>query len=63
MVKIQQLLDLVKASGGHVRQLMQMTAKSCLTASDRRHSKVTAEDVTYAVKEEQFNFERITLNE
>ncbi|MEN9869417.1 MAG: hypothetical protein RLZZ171_400 [Cyanobacteriota bacterium] len=59
----QQLLDLVKASGGHVRQLMQMTAKSCLTASGRRHTKVAAEDVTYAVKEEQFNFERITLNE
>ncbi|MFM2312497.1 MAG: hypothetical protein RLZZ04_1773 [Cyanobacteriota bacterium] len=56
----QQLLDLVKASGGHVRQLMQMTARSCLTASS---NKVTAEDVTYAIKEEQFNFERITLNE
>lgn len=56
----QQLLDLVKASGGHVRQLMQMTAKSCLTASG---NKITGEDVTYAIKEEQFNFERITLNE
>jgi energy-coupling factor transporter ATP-binding protein EcfA2 len=59
----QQLLDLVKASGGHVRQLMQMTAKSFLTAAGRGHSKVTAEDVTYAIKEEQFNFERINLNE
>ena len=59
----QQLLDLVKASGGHVRQLMQMTANSCLTAAGRSHSKVTTEDVTYAIKEEQFNFERITLNE
>jgi ABC-type phosphate transport system ATPase subunit len=59
----QQLLDLVKASGGHVRQLMQMTAKSFLTAAGRGHSKVTTEDVTYAIKEEQFNFERITLNE
>jgi ABC-type phosphate transport system ATPase subunit len=59
----QQLLDLVKASGGHVRQLMQMTAKSFLTAAGRGHNKVTTEDVTYAIKEEQFNFERITLNE
>lgn len=59
----QQLLDLVKASGGHVRQLMQMTARSCLTASGSGHNRVTEEDVTYAVKEEQFNFERITLNE
>ena len=56
----QQLLDLVKASGGHVRQLMQMTSRACLTATN---NKVTAEDVTYAIKEEQFNFERITLNE
>ena len=59
----QQLFDLVKASGGHVRQLMKMTAISCLTASGSGHSQVTAEDVTYAIKEEQFNFERITLNE
>ena len=59
----QQLLDLVKASGGHIRQLMQMTANSCLTAAGRGHSKVKAEDVTYAIKQEQFNFERITLNE
>ena len=59
----QQLLDLVKASGGHVRQLMQMTANSCLTAAGRGHSQVKAEDVTYAIKQEQFNFERITLNE
>lgn len=59
----QQLLELVKASGGHVRQLMQMAAKACLTAAGRRHSQVTAEDVTYAINEEQFNFERITLND
>lgn len=59
----QQLLDLVKASGGHVRQLMEITAESCLTAASRVHSKVTAEDVTYAIKQEQFKFERLTLNE
>ncbi|MEL6440335.1 MAG: P-loop NTPase fold protein [Cyanobacteria bacterium J06621_8] len=62
-VSRQQLLDLVKASGGHVRQLMQITAKAFLTAAGRGHDKVTAEDITYAVNEEQFNFERITLNE
>ena len=59
----QQLLDLVKASGGHVRQLMQMTANSCLTAASRGHSQVQADDITYAIKQEQFDFERITLNE
>lgn len=59
----QQVLDLTQASGGHVRQLMQMTAKACLTAATRNHPKVTAEDVSYAVKQEQFNFERILLTE
>ena len=59
----QQLLNLVKASGGHVRQLMQMNANSCLTAAGRGHSKVKADDISYAIKQEQFNFERITLNE
>ncbi|MGK7881045.1 MAG: hypothetical protein AB4060_13225 [Crocosphaera sp.] len=59
----EQLLDLVKASGGHVRQLMQMTANACLTAASSNHNKVMAEDVTYVVNQEQFNFERINLNE
>lgn len=59
----QQLLDLVKASGGHVRQLMQMTSRACLTAFGSEHGKLTAEDVTYAINEEQFNFERINLDE
>jgi len=58
-----QLLDLVKASGGHVRQLMQMTARACLTAFGSEHSQVMAEDVTYAINEEQFNFERINLDQ
>jgi histone H3/H4/energy-coupling factor transporter ATP-binding protein EcfA2 len=53
------LFELAKASGGHVRQLMQMTAKSCLTAATRKRDKVMAEDVAYAIKQEQFNFERI----
>ena len=54
----EQLLELAKASGGHVRQLMQMMRTACITASGRSHAKIRAEDVTYAVKQEQFNFER-----
>lgn len=54
----EQLLELAKASGGHVRQLMQMMRTACITASGRTHAKIMAEDVTYAVKQEQFNFER-----
>jgi len=50
---------LVQASGGHMRQLMQMTATACLTAATRGHAKVEREDVIYAVKQEQFNFERV----
>jgi hypothetical protein len=56
----QQLLDLAKASGGHVRQLMQVTRLACRTAITRKHSKILAEDVTYALKEQQFHFERST---
>ncbi|MBF2089449.1 MAG: ATP-binding protein [Synechococcales cyanobacterium K44_A2020_017] len=54
----QQVLDLVKASGGHVRQLMQMVRSACQTASTRKHAKVQPEDVDYAIKQQQFNFER-----
>ena len=54
----EQLLELAKASGGHVRQLMQMMRTACITASGRSHAKIMTEDVTYAVKQEQFNFER-----
>jgi energy-coupling factor transporter ATP-binding protein EcfA2 len=56
----QQLLDLAKASGGHVRQLMQVTRLACRTAITRKHGKVLAEDVTYALKQQQFDFERST---
>ena len=54
----QQLLDLAKASGGHVRQLMQTTRSACRTAVTRKHSKVLGEDVTYALNQQQFDFER-----
>jgi energy-coupling factor transporter ATP-binding protein EcfA2 len=56
----QQLLDLAKASGGHVRQLMQVTRLACRTALTRKHSKILAEDVTYALNEQQSGFERST---
>ncbi len=52
------LLDMAKASGGHVRQLMQMMRTACQTSRTNKHSKITAEDVTYAIKQQQFSFER-----
>ena len=52
------LLELAKASGGHVRQLMQMMRTACLTASTRGHENIQCEDAIYAIKQEQFNFER-----
>ncbi|CBN57111.1 MULTISPECIES: P-loop NTPase fold protein [Kamptonema] len=55
----EQLLELAKASGGHVRQLIQIMRTACITASGRGHAKIMADDVTYAIKQEQFNFERI----
>jgi energy-coupling factor transporter ATP-binding protein EcfA2 len=53
-----EVLALVEASGGHVRQLMQMVRSACQTASTRKHAKIQAEDVVYAVKQQQFSFER-----
>ena len=59
----QVLLDMAKASGGHVRQLMQMMRTACQTASTKRHSKILAEDVTYAINQQQFSFERFIPEE
>ncbi|MEH2072219.1 MAG: P-loop NTPase fold protein [Nostoc sp.] len=59
----QELLDLAKASGGHVRQLMQMIQTACLTASTRKHPKIIGEDIIYAVKQQQFSFERFIPEE
>jgi hypothetical protein len=56
----QQLLDLVKARGRHVRQLIQVTRSACRTAITRKHSKILAENVTYALKKQQFDFEKST---
>jgi energy-coupling factor transporter ATP-binding protein EcfA2 len=58
-VSPQLVLRLAQASGGHVRQLMQMTATACLTAAARRHGQVESEDVDYAIKQGMANFERI----
>jgi hypothetical protein len=52
------LSELAEASGGHVRQLMQIASQAFLTAATRGHSKVNDDDLTYAIKQEQFNFER-----
>ncbi|MGB3787268.1 MAG: ATP-binding protein [Phormidesmis sp.] len=59
----QEVLDLVRASGGHVRQLMQMMRNACRTASTRKHVKIQAEDVLYAIKQQQFGFERFVPDE
>jgi len=56
----QQLLDLVIGSGGHVGQLMQVSRSACRTAITRKHSKILAENVTYALKQQQFEFEKST---
>jgi energy-coupling factor transporter ATP-binding protein EcfA2 len=57
------LLDLIKASGGHVRQLMQMMRTAIISASSAGRTKIEAEDVTAATKQVQFDFERIIPDE
>lgn len=59
----QELKELAQASGGHVRQLMQMMRTTCRTAMTRKHDKIRAEDVLYAIRDEQFNFERLIPRE
>ncbi|PZO60344.1 MAG: hypothetical protein DCF15_02335 [Phormidesmis priestleyi] len=53
------ILELVAASGGHVRLLMQMTATACLIAATHKHAQVEEEDVKYAIRKERINFERL----
>ncbi|NEO58000.1 MAG: AAA family ATPase [Okeania sp. SIO3B5] len=55
----QDLLEIAKASGGHVRQLMRIMRTACMTAGSRGHSKINNDDVDYAIKQEQFSFERV----
>ncbi len=52
------LLDIIRASGGHVRDLMQMVRQACLTAIGRKHTQVQADDALYAINQVQFSFER-----
>ena len=59
----EQLRELAKMSGGHVRQLIQMMRRACLIANTRKHAKIMAEDIEYVVTQEQFNFERFTPDE
>jgi energy-coupling factor transporter ATP-binding protein EcfA2 len=59
----EQLLELAKASGGHVRQIMQMMRTACQTAATRKHNKIQADDVTYAINQQQFSFERFIPDE
>lgn len=53
------LLMLVQASGGHVRQLMTMARNAIMSADINEHDRVLAEDVTYAINQQQFSFERL----
>ncbi|HEY9705915.1 MAG TPA: hypothetical protein V6C58_26005 [Allocoleopsis sp.] len=55
----QDLLTLVKASGGHVRQLMQMMRTACIIASANGKQKIDSQDIIDAIKQEQFDFERV----
>jgi hypothetical protein len=36
---------------------------ACLTASTKKHPKILAEDVIYAIKQQQFSFERFIPND
>ncbi|WP_231939894.1 hypothetical protein [Dolichospermum compactum] len=40
-----------------------MMRATCLRASTKNHSKIEAEDVVYAVKQQQFSFERFIPEE
>ena len=55
----QELLDVIRASGGHIRHLIQMIREACITAISRGHQTIEADDITYAIKQLQFSFERV----
>ncbi len=52
------LLDIIRASGGHVRHLMQMLREASITAISRNHQTIDLDDATYAINQLQFSFER-----
>lgn len=53
-----ELLEIAKSSGGHVRQLMRIMRNACSQAAISGHNKINSDDVEYAIKQEQFSFER-----
>jgi energy-coupling factor transporter ATP-binding protein EcfA2 len=55
--------EMIRASGGHIRHLMQMVREACLTAIGRGHSMIEADDSIYAIKQLQFSFERLIPEE
>ena len=54
------LLDMARASGGHVRHMMQMMQAASINALGLSQTKIDADNVTYAAKQLQFQFERST---
>jgi AAA ATPase domain len=54
----QQLRTLCEMSGGHLRFLMQLVRTACRIAKARNHDKIQHEDITYAINQLQFRFER-----
>ena len=57
------LLKLAAASGGHVRQLMQLMRNACLSALADDRGQITLEDAIYAAEQEQYEFERLIPKE
>ena len=55
------LIELAKASGGHIRHLMQMMRDACNNARVKGYIKIREENVVYASKQLQFGFERSLL--
>ena len=53
------LLELIRASGGQIRELIQMVRDACVTSRGRRHESIQMEDVKYVIKQHQFTFERL----
>lgn len=57
------LLELAKASGGHVRQLMQLTRMACTIARANSREQITVEDVTESIQREQQIWENLITAE
>lgn len=51
-------LEMVKASGGYVRHLMQMMQTACIQALGMGRVQIQRDNVIYAVNQYQFQFER-----